>query len=1048
MSDREWKFVQYDAALNSIDDPKSTIEVASSLVDALQQKGFCVLDAKAMVDSLAEGGNLLKDADHEVRQLEEAGCFERPPVQIVRGLLGEDGSLSICEVDNGVGDDDEGGSGQDDSSLKKLNQILNAVMGILQPVTETQLALSFGGRTAPFLHVAGDASEEEDDAPALTEAEADKWLSVFVNQRLMLLLFLGPGKGHLELHPFRHEDSPLYVASTEAGTVVVLRSDTITQRYYSYERSVVLTSWLAQTTLDEERADPGADEAFLPPAARELMGWISDRMKVLKEKEVMTSEGATYGTDLSREWQSAMNHTYYKGVQCAVRGMACRFPGTWDAYSTWCGLNYGADMASEVPMLRWKHEDFYDSQPESWKYYKIYTKHGVFIEGADLFDPKPFGLAVYEAKGMDPCQRHILETSYECLFDAGFAKKSLMRSLVGVYIGAATTEFAFAENCNEGVGTSCSGAITSNRVSFCLGMQGPSFTADLGGAAALGALCSAVNSIRFQTDRYKANHTALSGAVNLLLAPNFYVLGCAAGFLSAEGRSQSFDVTAAGYVRGEGVGGLVINPFAELVDGVPVRDGSRPFHGNISSISVNHCGQTASLTAPSGPQETHLVCEAVRQASLSPLDVDFVECWGEAGILSDACAVKAVTKALREDDTSTVLGMSSAQSSLGFMHESTGMAQLFKVIFGSKLNTQAPGIHLAELNPHIDAWEGEPLNFQTESVHFKHVSAFSSVSSKNSSGVMGHAILWGEVDYQRCLPRRRLKRDAIAFWPAGGGELPEGAEPRRGYSIVGSWAGSEWTEVEPMKAEGDGVYGYTLTLGVNRFERFQIWLDGDDQRVLHPGMADAPKNVPALGPHSMDDSEGFTWLVDGREQFATAVVPILTDADRGEEEEASSQLQSTQDPYSLGGLPGDQYRVRLHVAGKWRTVDWKQVSRAPAMELGKALPDDGRYYVSCSWNAWSFTAMDRGESVPGTYHAEVRVAGYGGEFQIIRNRDWQQVFFPSAADKNAVDGPGTNDTDASWPLHGRPGEVFRIEFRRSWEAGAESRAISWRRIEQ
>ena len=45
---------------------------------------------------------------------------------------------------------------------------------------------------------------------------------------------------------------------------------------------------------------------------------------------------------------------------------------------------------------------------------------------------------------MDPGQRHILETSYEALYFSGFEKKSLMRSLIGVYVGAATSEFGFA----------------------------------------------------------------------------------------------------------------------------------------------------------------------------------------------------------------------------------------------------------------------------------------------------------------------------------------------------------------------------------------------------------------------------------------------------------------------------------------------------------------------------------------------------------------------------------------------------------------------------
>ena len=48
-----------------------------------------------------------------------------------------------------------------------------------------------------------------------------------------------------------------------------------------------------------------------------------------------------------------------------------------------------------------------------------------------------------------------------------------MRSLIGVYIGAATSEFAFApqDDCSMS-GTGGANSITSNRISFCLGLQG------------------------------------------------------------------------------------------------------------------------------------------------------------------------------------------------------------------------------------------------------------------------------------------------------------------------------------------------------------------------------------------------------------------------------------------------------------------------------------------------------------------------------------------------------------------------------------------------
>ena len=99
--------------------------------------------------------------------------------------------------------------------------------------------------------------------------------------------------------------------------------------------------------------------------------------------------------------------------------------------------------------------------------------------------------------------------------------------------------------------------ITSNRISFCLGLQGPSFTIDAQGAAALAALTNGAMSLRLQTDLYKPNHTALVGGVYLMLAGVTWLLLSAKGHLSHQGRCLTFDQSADGYAKSEGVANLV-----------------------------------------------------------------------------------------------------------------------------------------------------------------------------------------------------------------------------------------------------------------------------------------------------------------------------------------------------------------------------------------------------------------------------------------------------------------------------------------------------------
>eukprot|EP00971_Amphidinium_carterae_P243885 4843181-Amphidinium_carterae.1 len=89
---------------------------------------------------------------------------------------------------------------------------------------------------------------------------------------------------------------------------------------------------------------------------------------------------------------------------------------------------------------------------------------------------------------MDPHQRHILEVAYEILEKHGMEQATIQGSHCGVYLGMSHhTDWDYTESdagCGESkgavyAGTASATAIASNRVSFCLGMKGPSMTLDL-----------------------------------------------------------------------------------------------------------------------------------------------------------------------------------------------------------------------------------------------------------------------------------------------------------------------------------------------------------------------------------------------------------------------------------------------------------------------------------------------------------------------------------------------------------------------------------------
>jgi len=227
-----------------------------------------------------------------------------------------------------------------------------------------------------------------------------------------------------------------------------------------------------------------------------------------------------------------------------------------------------------------------------------------------------------------------------------------------------------------------------------------------------------------------------------------------------------------------------------------------------------------------------------------------------------------------------------------------------------------------------------------------------------------------------------------------------------------------------MEHLGNNIYAFTVTLGPNRWERFQICLDSDKDKVLHPGAGWAEKSVKVLGPDPC--LSNLSWVIDGQSSIS---VPT------GE----GMVLELANPAVDDVGEPGDQYRVMLSVQGKWRTVDWEKLEG----EKGPCV-DDAAYYVSGTWNDGALEEMRSDGN--GTHTVEVTLSRYGGLFTLVRNRDFGQVLFPEtsfATNSDTVLGPEPSSGHC-WVIEGVAGDKFEIKFSRI--AASDERTISWSKI--
>jgi len=307
------------------------------------------------------------------------------------------------------------------------------------------------------------------------------------------------------------------------------------------------------------------------------------------------------------------------------------------------------------------------------------------------------------------------------------------------------------------------------------------------------------------------------------------------------------------------------------------------------------------------------------------------------------------------------------------------------------------------------------------------------VSARGFGGMNVNLTTFGSMDEGKMPPPKVLPeecRPKLSYWPSGGGAPLD--HPRRGFFISGTW--NEWG-AQKMD-EDDGVYEFTVTLGENRWEQFVIMLDGDETRVLHPNRYKAPKGGMVVGPESVGIRES-TWLIDGRSQHA-AYERVTDESALGIDGDAAVAATAEQPASSDEGRPGTQYRVRLHISGKWRAVSWARIGLAESLHV-----PTGRYYLFGSWSSWSIDGCIEMEAVsPGVFIGSLTLHQGAIQFLVLRNRDMGQVIYPLAENAHMdapVVGPDDLIHQGNWLLRGMTGDVFRIELR----IGGERPRISW-----
>ncbi len=418
----------------------------------------------------------------------------------------------------------------------------------------------------------------------------------------------------------------------------------------------------------------------------------------------------------------------------AIIGMGCRFPSANDPEAYWQMLRNGVDAMAEVPLDRWDINAYYDLNPDAPQ--KMYVRKAGFLDQINQFDPQFFGIAPREAVNMDPQQRLLLEVSWEALENAGIAPDKIVGTQAGVFVGIMNLDyFQLASTPNVVDAHTVTGnafSVTSGRLSYSLGLQGPSMAIDTACSSSLVGVHYACQSLRT-----KECNLAIAAGVNLIITPTVMINECRAKMLAPDGHCKTFDASADGYARGEGCGVLILKRLSDAI-----ADGDNIL-ALIRGSAVNQDGRSGGLTVPNGPAQQAVIRTALTNAGIKPEQVSYVEAHGTGTSLGDPIELRALAAVLgqgRSQEQKLLVG--SVKTNMGHLEAAAGVAGLIKLVLALQHQVIPPHLHLKNPNPHIP-WAELPIKITTELTPWTSVNGarIAGLSSFGFSGTNAHLIV-------------------------------------------------------------------------------------------------------------------------------------------------------------------------------------------------------------------------------------------------------------------------------------------------------------------
>lgn len=377
-------------------------------------------------------------------------------------------------------------------------------------------------------------------------------------------------------------------------------------------------------------------------------------------------------------------------------GMAGRFPGAADVPAFWRNLVDGVDSVRDYTGAELRAAGVPDAVLADPRY----VRAAGHLDDLDRFDAEFFGYSPAEAELMDPQHRLFLETAWLVVEDAGYDVTRFDGS-IGVFAGAAVNHYLLRHllpgpRSPLGPDGRLAPGHTPDylpaRVSYKLGLTGPSVAVQTACSSSLTAVCLAAQAVLdFRCD------LAIAGGVAITATTPAGYLSTEGGVLSPDGRCRAFDARSAGAAPGSGTGAVLLKRLDDaLADGDPVYAVLRGWA--VTSEGADRAG----FLVPGVHGQAALVTEALGAADLAPETIGYVEAAAGGTAVGDTLEVEALRRAFAAAGGGPVrCALGSVKTNVGNLDAASGVAGLIKAVLAVQNGIIPANLHLEDVNPEL-----------------------------------------------------------------------------------------------------------------------------------------------------------------------------------------------------------------------------------------------------------------------------------------------------------------------------------------------------------